>query len=120
MSQIKKVLNESVHPETLASTFTIRSVAIEELATIEETIAKLEADRDRIKSMFTAEMTAANISSIETDRLTVTYVAPRVTTTFDSKRFKEEQGSLYDMYTRPSSVKESLRISWKASATNKE
>ena len=51
-----------------------------------------------------------NILKLETDDLTITYIAPAERETFDSKRFREENSDLYDEYVKFSPVKSSIRV----------
>ena len=56
------------------------------------------------------EMEAKNFIKIDTDVMTITYVAPTDREKFDSKRFREEHADLYDEYVSMIPVKSSIRI----------
>lgn len=58
-------------------------------------------------------MKASGTKSIKTEYVTITYVAPTVRKSLDSKKLKEDCPDIYDKYLKESPVKESLRIKMK-------
>lgn len=56
------------------------------------------------------EMEAKNFIKIDTDVMTITYVAPTDREKFDSKKFREDHADLYDEYVSMIPVKSSIRI----------
>lgn len=84
--------------------------AEKEIALIEKEIKKLKEKEDEMKSRILEEMEKRNVIKIDTDLITITYIAPTYKETFDSKKFKEEHQNLYDEYIKMSDVKSSIRI----------
>ena len=76
-----------------------------------EKALKVIRDREEeLKARLLAEMERLGIMKIETDDLTVTYIAPTDRETFDSKAFRKDQPDTYDQYVRMTPVKASIRI----------
>ena len=73
-------------------------------------IKELSEEYDAIKSEVLNQMMAHNDKSFDTGRILITVVAPSVSTTFDSKKFKEEHEELYGKYTKTTQKKESLKL----------
>lgn len=85
-------------------------------AEVSKNIAKFEKaikeikEKEELKQNILTEMENKNILKLETDDLTITYIAPAERETFDSKRFREENSDLYDEYVKFSPVKSSIRV----------
>lgn len=71
---------------------------------------EIKAKVDDLKADILSEMEKKNIIKIDTEVLTVTYVAPHDKETLDSKAIKEELPDIYDTYCKLSPVKASLRV----------
>lgn len=71
---------------------------------------EIKAKVDDLKADILSEMEKKNIIKIDTEVLTVTYVAPYDKETLDSKAIKEELPDIYDTYCKLSPVKASLRV----------
>lgn len=84
--------------------------AVDTIVTIENEIKKLKELQDNYKEELLNAMEQNNIIKLETDELTITYVAPTDRETFDSKTFKADHQDLYDEYVKMSSVKSSVRL----------
>lgn len=80
------------------------------LADLERQAKTIKEKQDEIKKAILEEMENKNIIKLETDVLTITYIAPTDRETFDSKSFKAEHQDLYDEYVKMSPVKSSIRI----------
>ena len=79
-----------------------------------ELLAKeIKKKEDELKEDILKEMELKGIIKVETDDLTISYIAPSKRETFDSKRLKEENPDLYDLYVKLSDVKSSIRIKLK-------
>ena len=83
------------------------------LAEFERQVKEIEAKQKDLKSRILAEMEANGILSIETDDLTITYVAPTSRESFDSKAFRRDNPDLYDEYVKISNVSASVRMKLK-------
>ncbi len=84
--------------------------AEKEIALLENEIKKLKEKEDEMKAKILEEMEKHNVIKIDTDVITISYVAPTYRESFDSKKFKEEHQDLYDEYIKMSDVKSSIRI----------
>ncbi len=73
-------------------------------------VKAIKAKEDELKQMILEEMEKKNIIKISTEDMTISYIAPSKRETFDSKRLKEENPDLYDLYVKLSDVKASIRI----------
>ena len=72
-----------------------------------------EAKRDIIKQAIITAMKDNGLTSFENDKLKITYVAPIVKKTIDSKKLKAEQPDLYEKYSKETTQSESIRITLK-------
>ena len=58
-------------------------------------------------------MESKGIIKLDTDELTISYVAPTDRETLDTKALREELPDIYDTYAKISPVKSSIRIKLK-------
>ena len=82
----------------------------EKLAEFERMAKEVKAKQDELKQKILDEMEANNILKIDTEQLTITYVAPTTRETFNAKTFRIEYPELYDEYVSISPVKASIRM----------
>lgn len=100
--------------------------AITNLILMQETIEEMKKQQEELESKMLEfknacmeEMKARGLKKFEFTnqengkKLTLTYVAESKRTSFDSKRFKEENQSLYDQYLKESTISETLKVSVK-------
>lgn len=89
--------------------------AINNIKQIESKIKELKTLQDEYKARLIEEMKAKGLKGLkdETNGITITYVYPTTKETFNTKKFKEENASLYDEYVTFSEVKESIKITIK-------
>ena len=80
------------------------------LAEFERQVKAIEAKQDELKKRIKEEMEANGILSLETDELSITYVAPYPKESFDSKAFRKDNPDLYDNYVKISKVSASVRL----------
>lgn len=80
------------------------------LVEFEKQFKEIQAKQDELKQRILEEMEAQGIIKVETDDLTITYVAPTSRERFDSKKFRKDNPDLYDEYVSISSVKSSIRM----------
>lgn len=80
------------------------------IAEFEKKIKELKEQEEELKKAILEEMEANNILKLETDELTISYVASFDKESFDSKRFREEHADMYDEYVKMTAVKPSIRI----------
>ena len=81
-----------------------------QIAEYEKAIKVIKEQEEQLKQKILDEMKANNIIKIDTDDLTINYVAETYRESFDSKLFKEQNPDLYDAYVKISPVKENIRI----------
>ena len=73
-------------------------------------IKELTEEYDSIKAEVQAKMAENKEKSFKTDNVLFSLIAPSVRTSFDSKRFMEENGELAKKYTTSTTTKETLKI----------
>jgi hypothetical protein len=81
-----------------------------QIAEFERQMKTIEEHQKRLKSAVLEAMEAKGIIKIDTDDLTITYVAPTDREKFDSKQFRSDHSELYDEYVSMIPVKSSIRI----------
>lgn len=86
------------------------SDAINTIVEIEKQIKDLKALQDSYKENLLKEMEENNVLKIDTEELSISYVAPSTRETLDSKKLKEDLPDIYDLYVKFTDVKSSLRI----------
>ena len=84
--------------------------ASSKLAEFERMAKEIKAKQDELKQRILAEMEEHGILKIETDELTINYVAETSRETFDSKAFRKDNPDLYDEYVKISTVSASVRM----------
>jgi hypothetical protein len=77
---------------------------------LKQQLAELEAVENEFKQLFMEKMKENNIKSFDLGAVKITYIAPTVRKSFDSKKFEIEHKELYGQYLKESPVKESLKI----------
>ena len=81
-----------------------------QIAEFEKQIKVLEDQEKKLKQAILDEMEAKGFVKIDTDVMTITYVAATDREKFDTKKFREEHADLYDNYVSMITVKPSIRI----------
>lgn len=80
------------------------------LAKYEEAIKSIKEAEDAIKAKLLAEMEKLGVVKIDSEYVTISYIAPTDREKFDAKSFKAEYKDLYDEYVTMIPVKASLRV----------
>lgn len=80
------------------------------IAEFERMAKDIKAKEDELKKRILEEMEKGGILKLETDDLTISYVAGTDRETLDSKALREELPDIYDTYVKISPVKSSIRI----------
>lgn len=80
------------------------------LAEFERQAEQIKAKQKELKDRILAEMEEHGLLKIETDELTINYVAPYSKESFDSKAFRKDNPELYDEYVKISTVSASVRM----------
>lgn len=84
--------------------------AIEQFTYFEKQKKLLDAMEKDYKERLKAEMESQEIVKLETDNVTVTYIAASDRETLDTKALKAECPDVYDSYVKLSPVKSSIRV----------
>lgn len=84
--------------------------AEENLVAWTQSIKTLEAAINDLKTAIMKDMEANGVIKIDTDNLTINYIAETEKETFQTKRFKEERKDLYDSYCKLTRVAPQVRI----------
>lgn len=84
-----------------------------QLAEFERMAEEIKVKQKELKDKILAEMEERGILKIETDELTITYIAETSRETFDSKTFRKDNPDLYDEYVKISNVSASVRMKLK-------
>lgn len=88
----------------------LNPVASGKIAHFEREMKALKEQEEELKAAILAAMEEQNVLKVDTPELTITYVAPSLRETFDSKRLKEELPELYDDFCKLTRVKASIRL----------
>lgn len=80
------------------------------IAEFERQAKHIKEQEESLKKTILEEMEAKGIIKVETEDMTVSYIAPTTRETFDSKAFRKAFPDMYDAYVRLSPVKSSVRI----------
>jgi predicted phage-related endonuclease len=80
------------------------------LKLIADKIKELKKQEDEIKKAILEEMENKNILKIDTDEVSISYIASSDRETFDTKKFREEHSDLYDEFVKFTPVKSSIRV----------
>ena len=92
------------------NTALLRPDVSSKLADFERIAKDIKAKQDELKQRILEEMEEHGLLKIETDELTITYVAPTSRESFDSKAFRKDNPDLYDEYITISPVKSQVRM----------
>lgn len=80
------------------------------IAEVEKRVKDLKAKEDKLKKLILEEMETKGIIKLNTDVLSITYVAPTDRESLDSKKLREDLPNVYDAYINIKPVKSSIRI----------
>ena len=80
------------------------------IAEFERKVKEIKDAEEKLKEAIKAEMVSKSLIKLETDDLTITYVAPTTRESLDSKALKTELPDIYDTYAKVSNVKDSIRV----------
>lgn len=83
------------------------------LAEFEREAKAIEEKQNELKKRILVEMEKHGILKIETDDVTITYVAPTTRENFDKKAFRAKNPKLYDEFVKIGAVASSVRIKLK-------
>lgn len=90
--------------------FQLSQETSKKLAEFERMAKDIKEKEDEIKAVILKEMEEAGVVKIETEELSISYVAPTTRESFDSKKLRADNPDLYDEYVKISPVKASIRL----------
>ena len=82
----------------------------QKIAEFERQAKAIKEAEDKLKDKILAEMEAQNIIKIDTEDLSITYIAETYTENFDSKALKQDDEETYNRYIKISSKKAYIKI----------
>ena len=83
------------------------------IAEFERKLKEIKEAEDELKKSILKEMETKKIIKIETEEMTISYIASSDRENFDTKRFKFDHEDMYDEYVKMTPVKSSVRIKLK-------
>ena len=86
------------------------------IAEYERTIKRAEAAEKTLREAIFKAMEDSGIIKLDSDELTINYIAATDKETFDKKAFRKDHPDMYDEYISMSPVKASIRINLKEQA----
>lgn len=104
------IVKQHKHPYKTAL---LKPEASAQLAEFERVANDIKEKQKKLKDKILAEMEEHGILKIETDELTITYIAESDRETFDSKAFRKDNPDLYDEYVKIGTVSASVRMKLK-------
>ena len=93
--------------------YILKQRVVRQLAEYENVIKRLKEQEDDLKNSIMVAMEEYGVIKIDTDDVTVSYIAATARETFDSKKLKKDKPDLYDEYCHLKPVKPSIRIKLK-------
>jgi regulator of replication initiation timing len=84
--------------------------AVDFITAVETKMKALKEQYDQFKNDLLTVMEQNGIIKIESDNVTINYIAETTRETFDSKKFGEDFPDLYDEYIKFTKVKASVRV----------
>lgn len=103
-NEIKIVENQIELPEAVR-------FALQKLKEFQITKQEMDNQEKEIKQAIQKAMEENGIKSFENDDVKISYVAPTQRVSVDTAKMKEE--GIYDLYTKTSEVKASVRLTYK-------
>lgn len=88
-------------------------ILLEKIKNITNAKKDLEEKEKKLKEDLEKSMNEHGIKKFSNDFISITWVEPTTSETFDSKKFKEEQPKVYEKYTKTSAKKGYVKITVK-------
>ena len=96
--------------QKVENVYLLTQEASAKLVEFERLAKEVEQKQKELREAILKEMEEANVIKVETEELTITYVAPTFRESFRSKKFREENPFLYDKYVEITPVKASIKM----------
>lgn len=85
----------------------------EKIVSLEKQAKEIKKQQDNMKAEILDAMQKNGIIKIDNEFLNIAFIPEHATERFDSKKFREENPDVYDLYAKISKVKPSIRITVK-------
>lgn len=85
----------------------------EKIVSLEKQAKEIKRQQENMKAEILDAMQKYGVLKIENEMLKIAYISEHDAEKFDSKKFKEENPDVYDLYAKISKVKPSIRITVK-------
>nr|DAG19862.1 MAG TPA: hypothetical protein [Caudoviricetes sp.] len=85
----------------------------EKIVSLEKQAKEIKRQQDNMKAEILDAMQKTGVIKIDNEFLKIAFIPEHDAEKFDSKKFKEENPDVYDLYAKISKVKPSIRITVK-------
>lgn len=99
--------------ERTGSDVTFSKEVCERIISLEKQAKEIKRQQDNMKAEILDAMQKNGVIKIDNEFLKITFIPEHDAEKFDSKKFKEENPDVYDLYAKISKVKPSIRITVK-------
>lgn len=99
--------------ERVGAGVTFSEEVCERIISLEKQAKEIKKQQDSMKNEILEAMQKNGVIKIDNDFLKIAFIPEHDAEKFDSKKFKEENPDIYDMYAKISKVKPSIRITVK-------
>ena len=99
--------------ERVGADVTFSEEVCEKIISLEKQAKEIKKQQDIMKSEILEAMQKNGVIKIDNEFLKIAFVPEHDAEKFDSKKFKEENPDIYDLYAKISKVKPSIRITVK-------
>lgn len=99
--------------ERTGSGVTLPEEVCEKIVSLEKQAKEIKRQQDSMKAEILDAMQKNGVIKIDNEFLNIAFIPEHATERFDSKKFREENPDVYDLYAKISKVKPSIRITVK-------
>lgn len=99
--------------ERIGSAIAFSDEVCEKIVSLEKQAKEIKKQQDSMKAEILEAMQKNGVIKIDNEFLKIAFVPEHDVEKFDSKKFKEENPDVYDLYAKISKVKPSIRITVK-------
>ncbi len=99
--------------ERVGADVTFSEEVCERIISLEKQAKEIKKQQDSMKNEILEAMQKNGVIKIDNEFLKIAFVPEHDAEKFDSKKFKEENPDIYDLYAKISKVKPSIRITVK-------
>lgn len=99
--------------EKTGSDVTFSKEVCERIISLEKQAKEIKKQQDSMKKEILDAMQKNGVIKIDNEFLNIAFIPEHATERFDSKKFREENPDVYDLYAKISKVKPSIRITVK-------